>query len=642
MKQTAETAARSTESTKRQINQSKILSRVTAGIVVFLLIIFFMNTIGTTTTMLNQVEILKERQYPASIAAGRLETRLVQLRTLASQAVYLNSEAAADNMLLVNKETYDEMWELIDTICDSSSIENEDAEALKNGYATLTEHMDQLASMVRHSSSDVYESDIGTYVNNEVYPTISNLLRVDQSALDQTNNVINDVYLAVNAACRRAIFLAWVLTIGVFVSLFVYLAILHRKTQREKLLTDELEEALTQAQGANRAKSVFLSSMSHDIRTPMNAIMGLTTIARANLDDRARVENCLDRITTSSNHLLSLVNDILDMSEIENGHIELNEDTIDLPDLMDKTITIMQTQARIKDIELGVTVGPLEHSMVRGDALRIQQVVLNLAGNAIKYTNAGGWVHVVLVEHPRDGEETSDYCLTVEDSGIGMDAAFLENIFQPFERERNEATSSTEGAGLGMAITKSIVDLMGGTISVESTLGEGSTFTVHMPLITMDPPAQSVVTTPIDPDEPLSGRVLLVEDDPLNREIAIELIQSFGVDVETACDGLEALETYRDVEPDRYGMIFMDFQMPRMGGMEAARNIVEFEQKEGRAHIPIVAMTANAFNEDRQRAIEAGMDGFMSKPISMDQLEKYLRRFLQGKGSALGDERRDL
>ena len=662
----------SSEQTKRQILQSAVLSRVTAGVVCALLIIFFLTTIGNTTTILSKVEMVKVDQYPASVAAGHLETRLVQLRTMAAQSVYMNSPDGADGMLSISQDSEAEIWGLIETIEGSTAVDPEDVRALRDGYADLNVHLATLAEMVRAPGTS--PSQVGRYVNDEIYPVVSQLLDVDLEVLAQATDAVDNVYETVNAACRQTIFIAWILIIAVAISLFVYLAILNRKTRREEQLTANLEHALDLAQSASRAKSTFLSSMSHDIRTPMNAIVGLTAIASNNLDDRARVEHCLARITTSSKHLLSLVNDVLDMSEIESGRIALNEDIIELPTLMDDFAGIMQEQARKKGIDLETKVGPLAHPIVRGDALRLQQMMLNLASNAVKYTHNGGWVRITLTEEAGDaaaaparvadsasatGSQDADeadadrsnahegndadtgavniYRLVVEDNGIGMEQDFLENIFQPFERERNETTPFTEGAGLGMTITKNVVDLMDGTISVKSQPGRGSKFTVLLPLASAEAEKPNTTSVPAD-DAPLTGRVLLVEDDALNREIAIELIQSLGVDVETAEDGLDAVTAFTDAETGRYGMIFMDFQMPRMGGLEAAAEIIRVEQTEGRPHTPIVAMTANAFNEDRQKAMDAGMDGFMSKPINIAQLKRNLRRFLSGPATS-GQER---
>ena len=617
----------SSEQTKRQILHSAILSRVTAGIVCALLVVFFLTTIGNITTMLSKVEMVKVDQYPASVAAGHLETRLVQLRTMAAQSVYVSSSAGADEMLRISEESESETWGLIETIENSTAVDPEDVQALRQGYADLNRHLAVLAEKVR--SPNVEPSQVSIYVNDEIYPLMSQLLAVDLDVLAQATAAVDNVYETVNAACRQTIFIAWILIIAVAISLFVYLAILNRKTQREEQLTAKLEHALEMAQSANRAKSTFLSSMSHDIRTPMNAIVGLTAIASNNLDDRARVEHCLTRITTSSKHLLSLVNDVLDMSEIENGHIALNEDVINLPVLMDDLMGIMQEQAHKKSLDLSVEVGPLTHSTVRGDALRLQQMMLNLASNAVKYTKSGGWVRIVLTEEPDEQPTKAVFRLVVEDNGIGMDRDFLESIFQPFERERNETTPFTEGAGLGMTITKNVVDLMDGTISVESEPNKGSKFTVLIPLAIAQPePHES--TDASDDKTPIGGRVLLVEDDALNREIAIELIQSLGVDVEMAEDGVEAVRMFSQAGPHHFGMIFMDFQMPRMGGLEATANIIQHERAEGWEHTPIVAMTANAFNEDRQKAMDAGMDGFMSKPINITQLKRNLRRFLNG------------
>ena len=615
----------SSDETRHQITQSTLHSRVTAVIVSVLLVVFFLTTVGNTATILSTVEMVKNDPYPASVAAGHLETRLVQLRTMAVRSVYITTPDAIENMLQIYHDADPDITECISVIEHCDSVRADQVKVLKDGYEELKTHQQTLVELCRDPA--VGAAEVHEFVNENLVPVVTTLLNTDLSILDESTRAVENVYQAVNDACRRTIFISCTLIVAVVVSLFVYTAILHRKTKREERLTAELQRTLEVAQSASRAKSTFLSSMSHDIRTPMNAIVGLTTIAENNIGDTERVQSCLERIDTSSRHLLSLINDILDMNEIESGKISLNAEPFSISGLMDDLVAIVQPQARGRGLDLDVSVGPLAHDMVIGDTLRLHQVVLNLASNAVKYSKPDGWVRISVQESPTASPEVNSYLITVEDNGIGMDQDFLECIFEPFERERKETSSFTEGAGLGMSITKNLVDLMGGTISVESQRGVGSRFTVAVPL------RVTAATGPCEPESAadqgnLHGRVLLVEDDALNREIAIELIQSFGVEVETACDGVEALDELRAAEPGRYGMIFMDCQMPRMGGLEATEKIREMEQEMGHVHTPIVAMTANAFNEDRKKALRAGMDSFMSKPISMTELGKQLRRYL--------------
>lgn len=612
--------------TRHQILQSKVLSRITAGVVSILLVVFFLTTIGNTTTILSKVEMVKNNPYPVSVAAGHLETQFLQLRTVASGAAYMTTSDAVENMITVYKDADQEIRQNLAVINDSQSVNESEARALQEGYDELLKYEEELVKLCQDPNVDAVE--VGEYVNANFYPLVTTLLNTDLRILDASTNTVDAIYQTVNDACRQTIFISWILIVAVAISLFVYLALLHRKSIREQMLTEELQDALDMAQSANMAKSTFLSSMSHDIRTPMNAIVGFTEIANSHLDDPERVKNCLERIGVSSRHLLSLINDILDMNEIESGKISLHSESFSISELVEDLTTIVQPQASGRDISLELQAGPLRHDIVMGDSLRIHQVLLNIIGNAVKYTEPAGWVRASVEEQPTESPEVCNYIFVVEDNGIGMDREFIQNIFKPFERARNKNMPVIEGAGLGMSITKNLIDLMGGTIAVESQPNVGSKFTVVVPLQITD---TLVVDEPESQSDEgkIGGRVLLVEDDALNREIAIELVQSFGVEVEAACDGVEAVERMRTCEPRRYGLIFMDCQMPRMNGLEATEAIISFERDKGIPHTPIIAMTANAFNEDREKALVAGMDGFMSKPINMNDLEKTLRRYLR-------------
>ncbi|WP_165062747.1 ATP-binding protein [Adlercreutzia sp. ZJ154] len=611
---------------KHHAIQSKLLSRITAAIVSILLIVFFFTTVGNTATILSKVETVRSDPYAASVAAGHLETRFIQIRTIALSSIYMNIPEAAEDMQDAFDEANPQITECINVIKGCPSVDKNQAAELENGYNELRHREAKLVELCEDPAIEADE--VGEYVSVNFYPLVTKLLDIDLRILDESTRAVESVYQTVNDACRQTIFISWMLIIAVVVSLCVYLTLLHRKTKSEERLTESLQNALEFAQSASRAKSTFLSSMSHDIRTPMNAIVGLTAIASNHIDDRERVENCLERIGVSSRHLLSLINDVLDMNEIESGKISLNAEPFSIKELMDDLIAIVQPQTRAKTLDLKIEPISVQHDIVLGDTLRIHQVLLNILSNAVKYSKPNGWVHVFISEEATSDSEIYNYCFVVEDNGIGMSPDFIDSVFEPFERERNEITSFTEGAGLGMSITKNIVDLMGGTIEVESQLDIGSKFTVTVPLKITDVQKPNESTEQTEPSK-LSGRVLLVEDNALNCEIATELIQSFGVDVDTANNGLEALKTIISAEPKHFDLVFMDCQMPLMDGLEATKKIRIFEQHKGFAHIPIIAMTANAFNEDRQKAMDAGMDGFMSKPISIIELEKTLQRYLE-------------
>ena len=384
-----------------------------------------------------------------------------------------------------------------------------------------------------------------------------------------------------------------------------------------------LEEALERANKASAAKSAFLSNMSHDIRTPMNAIVGFTALAGSRIDQPEKVREYLGKIQSSSTHLLSLINDILDMSRIESGKVALDEQPCNLTVLLDDLYSIIQAEASARQLYLTVNAEGIEHPNVRCDKLRINQILLNLLGNSLKFTKAGGFIKVHVTEVDGAPAGYGRYRFTVSDTGIGMSSEFVEHIFDPFERERTSTISGIQGTGLGMSITKNLVDMMHGTIAVESEKDVGSLFTIELTLA-LGSGAGAVAApapmTSLGPDHRMRGsRILLVDDNDLNREIAITLLEDEGFVVEYAVDGQQAVDALREAGPDHFQLVLMDVQMPVMNGYEATKVIRHFED-ERLAAIPILAMTADAFEEDRQRALRCGMDGHLTKPIEMDKL----------------------
>ncbi len=542
-----------------------------------------------------------------------------------------------------------------------------------------------------------------------------------------------------------------------------YILVMSDRTADWKM-NQALSEAVRAAETANRAKSTFLSNMSHDIRTPMNAIIGFTTLAVSNIDDKKRVRDYLGKILSSSNHLLSLINDILDMSRIESGKIHLEETEVSLSDVLHDLKTIISGQIYAKQLDLYMDAMDVTNEDVYCDKTRLNQVLLNLLSNAVKFTPAGGTISVRLKQFPGTVKDSGLYEIRVKDNGIGMSTEFVKKIFSPFERERTSTVSRTQGTGLGMAITKNIVDMMGGTIEVQTEQGKGTEFIVRLPFRiqfkqhhtekiaeleglkalvvdddfnTCDSVTKMLVRIGMRSEWTLSGKeavlrarqsmelgdafhayiidwrlpdmngievtrqirslgddtpiiiltayewsdievearaagvtafcakpmfmsdirdtlmiaigqmqaetedtrplasgsdfrgkcILLVEDNELNSEITVEILNGYGCQVDTAENGAEAVKKIKNSKPGDYDLVLMDVQMPVMNGYEAARQIRALNDP-ALAGITILAMTANAFDEDKKKALECGMDGFLTKPIVIEELIGVLQKNL--------------
>ncbi len=421
-----------------------------------------------------------------------------------------------------------------------------------------------------------------------------------------------------------------------------YIIVLSDRTQ-EQQMNQKLQEALTAARSANEAKSNFLSNMSHDIRTPMNAIVGFSMLLEKDADDAAKVREYTRKITAASHHLLSLINDVLDMSKIESGKTSLNVDCFNLPELLDELNIILMPQAKAKNQTFEIHVQGTPPEQLVGDRLRLNQILINLLSNAVKYTPSGGRIQFQVSEIEQPSAQYARLRFSVQDNGIGMSAEFQKHIFAPFSREISSVTNKIQGTGLGMAITKNLVDLMGGIIQVESEPGCGSTFTVELsfllPRQEESAPLrhQQVTQTPAvnDEDSVMKGlRFLVAEDNELNAEILTEILDMEGAVCELAANGLEAVEMFKKSEPGYYDMILMDVQMPVMNGYEATRQIRACGHLEA-GTIPIAAMTANTFAEDVRDAMEAGMDGHLAKPIDMDAVKEMVGRLLKQKGGEI-------
>ena len=393
-------------------------------------------------------------------------------------------------------------------------------------------------------------------------------------------------------------------------------------------LNAKLQVAVENAESANRAKSTFLFNMSHDIRTPMNAIIGYADLASRHLDDPAKLEKYMENIQVCGQNLLMLLNNVLDLARIENDKTEIEYSVSDVEKDFRNCIAMFQNQADSKGQTLTVT-AQLQHPYVYADIPHLTEVCTNLVSNAVKYTGACGTIHCDITQKPGKKEGWCDTVITVADNGIGMSQEFQKHIFEPFERERTSTVSKVEGSGIGMGIVKKLVGLMGGTVEVESKIGVGSTFTVTIPCrIASQEETQAKRETGSSDKKSLSGtKILLAEDNDLNAEIAVELLQEEGCTVDRAKDGVECVDMLEKAANGTYQLILMDIQMPVMNGYDAAKKIRRMEDLP-KADIPIIAMTANAFSEDKQAALDAGMNDHVSKPINMNILVPTIQKYL--------------
>jgi len=393
-------------------------------------------------------------------------------------------------------------------------------------------------------------------------------------------------------------------------------------------LNAKLQVAVEKAESANHAKSTFLFNMSHDIRTPMNAIIGYADLASRHLDDPAKLKNYMENIQVCGQNLLMLLNNVLDLARIENDKTEMEYSVSDIEKDFRNCVAMFRNQADSKGQTLMVTT-QLQYPYIYADIPHLTEICTNLVSNAVKYTGAGGTIRCNVTQKPGKKEGWCDTVVTVADNGIGMSQEFQKHIFEPFERERTSTVSKVEGSGIGMGIVKKLVGLMSGTVEVESRIGVGSTFTVTIPcrIASEDETQAKRETNPSDQKCLCGTRILLTEDNDLNAEIAVELLQEEGCTVDRAKDGVECVDMLEKAANGTYQLILMDIQMPVMNGYDAARKIRGLDDPQ-KANIPIIAMTANAFTEDRQVALDAGMNDHIAKPINMNVLVPTLRKYL--------------
>lgn len=501
------------------------------------------------------------------------------------------------------------------------------------------------AHSVRERSGGKYNEAVKVMLNEFVAIEYRHAMQafMDINTLQQRINnekVLTYEYLSmINSWCSATLIPSKKDESGKVINVIYAVRSVDTEKRKELNATKALHDAYEAANRANNAKTDFLASMSHDMRTPMNAIIGMTNIAKKHLESKERVKNCLDKITVASNHLLGLINEVLDMNKIESGKLELVEENINLSELVDNIVTMSRQQIEDKHHNFTLSMNKVEHVNVIGDSMRIQQVLMNLFGNAIKYTPDGGELKLIVSQKNTNNHRVGCFEFIFEDNGIGMSEEFLENLYVPFSRAKDARVEKIQGTGLGMAITKNIVSMMNGDIKVESKLGEGTKFTVTIFLKLQKNKGKAAgksddVNDASNAFEELQKknfkgkRALLVEDNELNAEIAKEIIGMTGIELEYAANGELAFERFKQVEDGYYDIIFMDVQMPVMNGYEATRAIRALSGEYAKA-VPIIAMTANAFAEDVRASKEAGMNAHVAKPLNPDQLLTTIGKWLQ-------------
>lgn len=388
----------------------------------------------------------------------------------------------------------------------------------------------------------------------------------------------------------------------------------------------KLADAYKEVKDATDAKSIFLSNMSHDIRTPMNAIIGFSTLAKKDMNNKQNVEDCLEKILTSGNYLLSLINDVLDMSKIERGDVTLNYTRVNISRLIDDIATMFDYQIKSNNLELVIDKSKIEHNYIETDIIKLKKIIVNIISNSIKYSRDESKHIWLTVTEKLKGDNLSEYTFDIKDEGKGMSEDFMKKMFVPFERESDTTSSGIIGTGLGLSIVKSSVDNLNGTIDVKSKIGEGSEFEIKIN-------CKYFGNRSDDNDEEYEAvtfqgkKVLVVEDNELNLEIASRLLKDFGFEVDTANNGMEAYHAVMKCREECYDVIYMDVMMPVCNGYEATEKIRSIPNIK-KSRIPIVAMTANAFEEDIKKAIECGMDGYIIKPLSPEEIVKETKRVL--------------
>lgn len=426
---------------------------------------------------------------------------------------------------------------------------------------------------------------------------------------------------------QQALVFLVAVSIAVLATAICYL-MLHRK-QREKLYTEEIRKSAEKARKANEAKTRFLFNMSHDIRTPMNAIVGFSGLLEKSIHDEKKSLDYIKKIRVSSDILLTIINQVLEMARIESGKITLNPESVNIREMVEAMNTVFESSLTKKSLEYQCSLNVV-HDQILCDKTKMEEIILNVVSNSIKYTNPHGKITVSIDELDSEDEKNANYKVVVEDNGIGMSQDYLPHIFEEFSREHTSTETRVAGTGLGLPIVKSLVDRMGGTIEVESEEGKGTRFIMKFsfPVSLENQVREKEKQNIPDITEKLEGkRILLAEDNELNAEIAETVLEETGIKVKHVEDGIQCIEELKKMPEKYYDVILMDVQMPNMDGYTATEKIRHLD--DSRAEIPIIAMTANAYDEDRRKAQEAGMDGFLAKPLDVDEMMRLLAQIIK-------------
>ena len=426
---------------------------------------------------------------------------------------------------------------------------------------------------------------------------------------------------------QQALVFLVAVSIAVLATAICYL-MLHRK-QREKLYTEEIRKSAEKARKANEAKTRFLFNMSHDIRTPMNAIVGFSGLLEKSIHDEKKSLDYIKKLRVSSDILLTIINQVLEMARIESGKITLSSESVNIREMVDAMNTVFESSLTKKSLEYQCSLNVV-HDQILCDKTKMEEIILNVVSNSIKYTNPHGKITVSIDELDSEDEKNANYKVVVEDNGIGMSQDYLPHIFEEFSREHTSTETRVAGTGLGLPIVKSLVDRMGGTIEVESEEGKGTRFIMKFsfPISLENQVREKEKQNIPDITEKLEGkRILLAEDNELNAEIAETVLEETGIKVKHVEDGIQCIEELKKMPEKYYDVILMDVQMPNMDGYTATQRIRDLD--DSRAEIPIIAMTANAYDEDRRKAQEAGMDGFLAKPLDVDEMMRLLAQIIK-------------